>query len=71
MTEAVVNPCLSLSLFPSSLVRSKIRCAAGYVGECNRMRRSRQSRIVARRACRVTEVAGLGVIKDGSEAVLK
>lgn len=48
-----------------------MQCAAGYVGECNRMRRSRQSRIVACRAYRVTEVAGLGVVKDGSEAVLK
>lgn len=29
------------------------------------------SRIVACRAYRVTEAAGLGVVKDGSEAVLK
>jgi hypothetical protein len=48
-----------------------MQCVAGYVGECNRMRRSRQSRVVACRAYRVTEVAGLGVVKDGSEVVLK
>jgi hypothetical protein len=48
-----------------------MQCAAAYVGECNRMRRSRQSRIVACRAYRVTEAVGLDSIKDGGQAVLK